>query len=909
MADKRISQLVERVDIANNDVLPIVASGATTTNKVTISTLQDWMQDNIDVGVSSVGITLGTIGNDVSVSGSPITTSGNITINIPSASSTARGLVTTVAQTFAGEKTFANGLSLLPAGGANQVSRFFNIGTIHQGTAGFNQIGFNNSNNIYFGKGLDNGGVIQWNNAAVRYYTLQDADGTLAFTSQLDGYVTLNTAQIITAQKTFTTSGSTDSVIISHGSGSGIALDVIKAGSGQAIRVQKTSGSGDAVTITGGLLSAEDATFSSDIIVNGVNIGRGPGDYTSNIRLGNTALSANTTGTGNSSLGTFSLQNNTTASNNTAIGYYAMQNNITGGNNTAVGLWALRYNTAGGRNTSVGDYSMLNNTTGSLNTAFGGNALSDNTTGEYNLALGTYALHKNTTGSYNIAIGNVAGSYTIPGDNTISNNSIFIGYLTEALANNQTNQIVIGHNAKGNGSNTVTIGNDSITSNIFSGNLSTRRAVGTASEGIIELRPNTGSSNIIIASGTVPLHILSTSGSLGLGVGSTPQLTIASGGAVTLTGALNGTSASFSGLVTSSNIINSSTLPNTPSNHSISLYPPTTTNYYGGGIGWSEGTNTAASINAYDDGGGGALGLVLSTGNNSTISPRLTISSTGAATFSNSTSGNALSLYTSYASGRQLNFGFSDGSVLPTAAFYIGNQTAVGVFIGDETTTNGLYVKANGNVGIGTASPASKLDVSGEIRSTSTSGYAALLSISALGYSILADTHTGGAMTIFTEGSEKMRITSDAYLRMASGTGGIQFNGDTAAANALDDYEEGTWTPTISGLNLSIQRATYVKIGSLVHIMGALGYSSGTGSGNIIGGLPFPANSTNRAGLSFGNMNGINWGSGATTPFGFIYESTIVCYGFANNSPYTTADFSSFGSGDFIEFSAVYSTS
>jgi hypothetical protein len=28
---------------------------------------------------------------------------------------------------------------------------------------------------------------------------------------------------------------------------------------------------------------------------------------------------------------------------------------------------------------------------------------------------------------------------------------------------------------------------------------------------------------------------------------------------------------------------------------------------------------------------------------------------------------------------------------------------------------------------------------------------------------------------------------------MVSGTGGIQFNGDTAAANALDDYEEGTW--------------------------------------------------------------------------------------------------------------------
>jgi hypothetical protein len=65
MADKRISQLVERVDIANNDVVPIVASGATTTNKATISSIQTFMQENLDVGVTSVGITIGTSGTDV----------------------------------------------------------------------------------------------------------------------------------------------------------------------------------------------------------------------------------------------------------------------------------------------------------------------------------------------------------------------------------------------------------------------------------------------------------------------------------------------------------------------------------------------------------------------------------------------------------------------------------------------------------------------------------------------------------------------------------------------------------------------------------------------------------------------------------------------------------------------------
>lgn len=112
MADKRISQLIERVDIANNDVLPIVASGASTTNKVTISTIQDWMQSNLDVGVTSVGITIGTSGNDVNVTGSPITTSGNITINIPTATATIRGLLSPTDFSTFNNKLSSVGLSM-----------------------------------------------------------------------------------------------------------------------------------------------------------------------------------------------------------------------------------------------------------------------------------------------------------------------------------------------------------------------------------------------------------------------------------------------------------------------------------------------------------------------------------------------------------------------------------------------------------------------------------------------------------------------------------------------------------------------------------------------------------------------------------------------------------------------------
>ena len=99
-------------------------------------------------------------------------------------------------------------------------------------------------------------------------------------------------------------------------------------------------------------------------------------------------------------------------------------------------------------------------------------------------------------------------------------------------------------------------------------------------------------------------------------------------------------------------------------------------------------------------------------------------------------------------------------------------------------------------------------------------------------------------------GTDDLRIRSDSShiifgfsgtekVRMLSG-GGITFNGDTAAANALDDYEEGTWTPTVSdgGAAFSTTNASYVKIAKMVFISFDITNNSG---GNIyqVFGLPF----------------------------------------------------------------------
>jgi hypothetical protein len=106
--------------------------------------------------------------------------------------------------------------------------------------------------------------------------------------------------------------------------------------------------------------------------------------------------------------------------------------------------------------------------------------------------------------------------------------------------------------------------------------------------------------------------------------------------------------------------------------------------------------------------------------------------------------------------------------------------------------------------------------------------------------------------------TEQLRITSDRYVRLASGTGGIQFNGDTAAANALDDYEEGTFTPTIAGTastgtaTYTTQVGKYTKIGNTVVVTCRLEWSLHTGTGSIyIAGLPFTPAGANALGSIF----------------------------------------------------------
>ena len=146
--------------------------------------------------------------------------------------------------------------------------------------------------------------------------------------------------------------------------------------------------------------------------------------------------------------------------------------------------------------------------------------------------------------------------------------------------------------------------------------------------------------------------------------------------------------------------------------------------------------------------------------------------------------------------------------------------------------------------------------------------------------------------------AEVARITSDKYLRMASGTGGIQFNGDTAAANALDDYEEGTWTPSATyttpgtlSITYNEQYGYYTKVGRQVTVVGMVAintFSKGTASGSlIISGLPFAMASLTRN-QAHGSLSQYNaptsTTAGAFPALGSVAGGSYLSVGYFNNS-------------------------
>ncbi len=230
-------------------------------------------------------------------------------------------------------------------------------------------------------------------------------------------------------------------------------------------------------------------TMNDNGTFNGLNLSIG--EYTGAMRIGQdaatnatgsnwTAIGRNagqnkTTGNNWTAIGSNAGQSNTTSGFWTCVGYNAGTSNTTGAGWTCVGTNAAQMNTIGDNWTAIGNSAGINNTTGGFWTAIGRDAGRSNTTGGSWTAIGRDAGRSNLTGESWVAIGLDAGRY-INGTTTALEyfeNSAYIGTSTKGtngtVGTPTTNETVIGYAAEGNGSNTVTIGNSSVTDNYLTG--------------------------------------------------------------------------------------------------------------------------------------------------------------------------------------------------------------------------------------------------------------------------------------------------------------------------------------------------------------------------------------------------------------------------------------------------------
>ena len=144
-----------------------------------------------------------------------------------------------------------------------------------------------------------------------------------------------------------------------------------------------------------------------------------------------------------------------------------------------------------------------------------------------------------------------------------------------------------------------------------------------------------------------------------------------------------------------------------------------------------------------------------------------------------------------------------------------------------SATDGGLAVSGQQLTGV------TNINASGII--TATQGY--VVGTGASVFSPAANTLAFG-----TNGSERLRVLA---------SGGLTFNVDTAATYALDDIEEGTFTPFIIGstttgtATYAAQRGKYTKVGNRVFWEIYISWTGGTGTGDLrVSGLPFTISNT-----------------------------------------------------------------
>ena len=217
---------------------------------------------------------------------------------------------------------------------------------------------------------------------------------------------------------------------------------------------------------------------------------------------------------------------------------------------------------------------------------------------------------------------------------------------------------------------------------------------------------------------------------------------------------------------------------------------------------------------------------------------------------------------------------YNDNGIVSGATNFTYNKATSAVSVAGDLTvrTTGLIVNATG-VGMG-MTPTDNLNVGSTLYASVSTKIDSITQTShifkgtpdAVGYEYAkivsgresSPSTYGSFLAFYTEGKnsgttdtsvERARFNSTGNLAFVTGKG-IDFSAvtggtGTATANVLNDYEEGTWTPTISAETNTIgatvvNSANYTKIGRLVSVTFDITITSaGTGTGGLKLSLPF----------------------------------------------------------------------
>ena len=195
-----------------------------------------------------------------------------------------------------------------------------------------------------------------------------------------------------------------------------------------------------------------------------------------------------------------------------------------------------------------------------------------------------------------------------------------------------------------------------------------------------------------------------------------------------------------------------------------------------------------------------------------------------------------------------LSTGVSDSS--DATAITIDSNEKVGI---NNTTPGNSYSLANTLV-VGDGSTHEGITIF-----TGTSNTGAFHFADGAGGGDAANTYAG--YIAYDHANDRMRLGAGSSDRVRISTDGLLFGTDTAAANALDDYEEGTWSPTAAGVATAASYgARYTKIGQLVMAECYILINTQNNTDQFrIGGLPYTShNVTAYGGGSIGYVGSSN---------------------------------------------------